>query len=442
MLTIVAKLEEALEADSLSAHGMLEILQLLYQHLQQPAKKIAYSVTEQRQSTAKVGPSYTLEDVFSDSFSQPKLSLVATLPGQFRESDFLRVFSAYFTVGNIDAYGDDEEATESYQADDESLDREEPEEIGNKKANEEIIKLHEKRRKSEESAQLRKKLISALENVVIAMSSEEFINSRSPERLGADIVATALLLRKGLVDGIIFDEDFADITERLWAILFFGSKGEPGMIEKHLASCPVDESTSFKSTIASPQLTAALTLWCFPDWVGVSTHGIKFRFSAMLLAARLHWLVHGGSDNEIHGELSRLSRTMPLGADFETLIKAWTSWVRAGVAFMEFEKAASSWKPNELAERVTRDHVKRGELLWQVLRQGLVPKGEFCVACADYQRDQNIKAIVRPLTGVKPITFQGDWLVPVTALLSEPKLLSIDEAARSYLFKLVSNWQP
>ena len=85
----------------------------------------------------------------------------------------------------------------------------------------------------------------------------------------------------------------------------------------------------------------------------------------MLLAEKLHWLVNGGSNNEIHGEMSRLSRAMPLGADLETLIKAWTSWIRSGVAFMEFEKAVSYWKPKDLAARVTRDQVKHGELLWQ-----------------------------------------------------------------------------
>ena len=429
---ITAKLAEAVEAGSLSARGMFEILQLLYQHLQQPARRFAPTVTEQRQSLAEVGPSYTLEDVFSDSFTQPRGNPVATLPGPFHESDFLRAFSAYFTIGNTEEYSDDNEPSESYQMDDENLDGDEPDEIGNDKTKEEIVKMQERSRRSEESARLRNKLMSALENVVTAMSSEDFISSRSPERLGADIAATALLLRKGLVDEIISDKDFADITERLWAVLFFSSKGEPGMIEKHLDSCPVDESTSFKSGITSPRLTAALILWCFPDWVGDSTHGIKFRFSAMLLAARLRWLVCGGSVNEIHGELRRLSRAMPLGTDYDTLVETWARWVRAGFAFNEFEKAAGPWKAKDLAEKVAIEQVKQGELLWQA--------GEFCVADKDYQREQITYATVHPLTGGDQKTFYGNWLVPVTPLLSELNPLAMDEDARSHLFELVSAW--
>ena len=83
----------------------------------------------------------------------------------------------------------------------------------------------------------------------------------------------------------------------------------------------------------------------------------------MLLVAKIHWLVNGGADNELHGELCQLSRIMPLGADLETLIKFWTSWIRFGVAFMEFEQAVSSWKQKDLTARVTRDQVKHGELL-------------------------------------------------------------------------------
>lgn len=428
---ITAKLAEAVEAGSISPHGMLEIFQLLYLHLQQPARRVVPIATEQKQDPPKVGPSYTLEDVFSDSFTQPRGNPTTNLLGRLSESDFLRVFSAYFSVGNI-GVDDEHERTASYQADHESLDVDGQEIIGNKKTNEEIIKLQAKHKKAEESVRLRNKLMSALENVVTALSVEEFINSRSPERLGADVAATALLLRKGFVDEIITDEDFANITQRLWTVLFFGSKGDVGMIEKHLDSCSPDERIRFISAITSPRLSAALLLWCFPNWIDDSTSGIKFRFSAMLLAAKQSWLVCGGTSDEIRDELRRLYRVIPLEIDYETFDETWTNLVRAGSAFNEFEKAASAWGAKDLAAMVTRDHVKQGELLWQA--------SEFCIADGNYQREKIARAVVRPLTGANQKTFKGNWLVPVSELLRKQNPLAMDDNARSHLLGIVSIW--
>ena len=429
---ITAKLAEAVEAGSISPRGMLEIFQLLYLHLQQPVKRTIPIVAEHKKGPTKVGPIYTLEDVFSDSFTQPKGNPSTNLPGHLSEADFLRVFSAYFSTGNMGIDGDEHEMTASYQADDESLNIDDQEKIGNEKTNKEIIKLQAKHKKAEESVRLRNKLISALENVVAAMSAEEFINSRSPERLGADIAATALLLRKGFVDEIISEEDFANITQRLWTVLFFGSKGETGMIEKYLDSCSPDERISFVSAITSPRLSAALLLWCFPNWIDDSTHGIKFRFSAMLLAAKLSWLVCGGTSDEIRVELSRLYRAIPLAIDYKTLDETWTNLVRAGSAFNEFEKVAGVWEAKDLAAMVTRDHVKHGELLWQA--------SEFCVADGNYQREQIARAVVRPLTGANQKTFMGNWLVPVSELLREQNPLAMDDNARCHLLGIVRIW--
>ena len=429
---ITAKLADAVEAGSISARGMLEIFQLLYLHLKQPVRRVIPIAAEQNQGTTKVGPSYTLEDVFSDSFTQPKGNSTLNLPGRLSESDFLRVFSAYFSIGNMGIGGDEHETTALYQDDDEALDIDGQEKIGNEKTNEEVIKLQAKHKKAEESVRLRNKLMSALENVVTAMSAEEFINSRSPERLGADVAATALLLRKGFVDEIISDEDFANITQRLWTVLFFGSKGDAGMIAKYLDSCSPDERISFISAITSPRLSAALLLWCFPNWIDDSTHGIKFRFSAMLLAAKLSWLVCGGTSDEIRVELRRLYRAIPLAIDYETLDETWTNLVRAGSAFNEFEKVAGAWEAKDLAAMVTRDYVKHGELLWQA--------SEFCVADGNYQREQIARAVVRPLTGANQKTFIGNWLVPVSELLREQNPLAMDGSARSHLLGIVRIW--
>ena len=134
------------------------------------------------------------------------------------------------------------------------------------------------------------------------------------------------------------------------------------MLQKHLASYSTESSASVGAAIASPRLTAALTLWCFPDWDRKSTDAIRFRFAAMILAAKLPWLITGGTVEEITGELRRLSRALSKGVEFESLLLAWKRWVQAGVAFGEFEHAASTWTSKDLAEAVTGKQVKSGEL--------------------------------------------------------------------------------
>lgn len=142
-------------------------------------------------------------------------------------------------------------------------------------------------RRAEEGARLRNKLMGALEKVIKAMSTNEFVASRPPDRLGADIAATALLLRKGLVDRILSKEDFASVTDELWTVLFFGGKAKPGVIPKRLSDGDVDANVAFEVALASPRLTAALILWSFPDWSATTLAAAKFRFMAGLLAAKL-----------------------------------------------------------------------------------------------------------------------------------------------------------
>ncbi len=416
---IAARLMEAAEAGSLSANGMFEILQLLHQHLQQPTKRTSQSV-----SRGNVGASptrsYTVENVFSVDFGRPRATPTATLPGGFRESDFFKVVTTYFTLTDSEESNNDGKSSESSKPGNNLSDEIESEEVEDAKAKKDIELQQAGRCNAEEGSQHRKKLMGALENIVTVMSTDEFVKGRIPERLAADIAATALLLRKGLVDQMISEDDFASITNRLWSVLFFGSKGEFGLIQKHLG---------FSPAAASPQLTAALTLWCFPDWGHGSTDAIKFRFAAMLLAARLPWLVNGGAVEDVAGELQRLSRVMLAGAEFEILHAAWKNWVRAGTAYREFEEAIKNWSSKNLADAVDDVEVKQGDLLLQA--------GELCIAEADYCRDSETKALVRTLTGSDPKEFIGSWLVPVASLLQDPNLLNLYDSVRTLLLDLI-----
>jgi len=428
---ISAKLAEAAETGSLSASGMFEILQLLHQHLQQPVKQTTFSRSAADETKPQRSQSYNVEDVFSDGFGRPRTDTASALPAGFRESDFLNAFSAYFTTAEPEvSNGFEAGSSEEAATDEHRSEGHEQDEVGTDKTKQELEQHQARQKRAEESERLRKKLLGALENVISAMSDADFVSSRPPERLGADIAATALLLRKGLSDKIITEDDFAEVTKRLWIVLFFGSKDAPSVIQQHLETCSTTEKTDFEATVSSPRLTAALTLWCFPDWGSDSTEAIQFKFSAMLLAGKMPWIVNGGTIDEIHGELRRLARAIPGSASFETLVTAWANWIQAGIAFREFERAVSVWSPKELAELIDVDSVNRGDLLWQA--------GQFCVSHADYRRDPKTKAIVHPLARYVESKIIGSWLVPVSKLLGENDLLGIDMGPRVLLRRIVT----
>jgi hypothetical protein len=430
---IAAKLIEAAEAGSLSASGMFEILQLLHQHLQQPTSRGLQSTLRAGNDAAPPPRSYSVDDVFSDSFGRPQAIPTPSLPGGFREADFLSVFNAYFSLNNSEEPGNEAGSPGTGEQGADLANEGEPNEIEDSRVKEDIERQQARRELAAEGQRLRKKLVGALENVVKAMGAEEFIEGRSPERLGADIAATALLLRKGLADQILSGDDFVSITGRLWSILFFGSKGEPGALPKKIESSPPGIGGAFEAAVMSPRLTAALTLWCFPDWGHGSTEAIRFRFASMVLAARLPWLIAGAAVDEIVGELRRLSRAMPMGVDFDSLLTAWRNWVRAGVAFREFERAVGEFSAKDLADAIVVNEVKRGDLLWQV--------GELCIASENYSRDPKTKAVVLPLTGASPRKIIGNWLVPVAPLLEEANILNIHEQASELLLSILAEVQ-
>ena len=426
---ISAKLAEAAEAGFLSASGMFEILQLLHQHLQKPARQPPASHPNKDDDTVAPGPCYSIDDVFSASFGRSRSAPLAPLLGGFRETDFLNAFSAYFSTSSIETSDEEDASQDEVHTDEEAAEEQESKEIENEKAEAELEQHQARLRRSQVSTRLRRRLIAALEKVVAAMNADEFVSSRSPQRLAADIAATALLIRKSLADEIIPEDDFATITKRLWIVLFFGSKGESGVLQSFLGTCSAEDRAKFEAAFASPRLTAALTLWCLPDWGGSGTEAIRFRFSAMLLAARLPWLIAGASIEEIHAEFRRFARAMPGAANFETLVAAWTSWIRAGMAFHEFERALLAWSPRELAQAISQRQVNRGELLWQAR--------EFCVAHANYNHDRSTTAIVYPLTGGSSVRFKGDWLVPVSKLMDHPALVDLPDEIKQTLENLL-----
>ena len=426
---LASKISESLESGSLSAQGMFEILQLLNEHVRHPASPIRSTGDRENRHRDAAARSYDVDEIFSEDYGESKSGATKRLVGGFSQSDFLAAISAYFSpdrpddevVGDTTGNDDDLEPPPDEPEDEETIEAREAK------------RQKDRRKRIEQGARLRKKLLGAIDDIAEAMGSREFVEDRPPERLGADIAATALLLKKAHADEIIGEEDFANVTEELWTVLFFGSNETKSVIQR-LSTIDLEEHGSDRSrAIASPKLSAALTLWCAPNWGAAEPAAVRFRFAAMLLAARFPWLVTGGTTDEISGELRYLSRVMPTDLGDEALALTWRSWLRAGVALSEFESIAERKSALELAQCIKADAVTESELLWQA--------GEFCIAEGACLRERKAKVLVKPVRGGASKKYTGNMLVPIVKLLADDQSLGMHGDARTFLLDLLSEME-
>lgn len=414
-----AKLSDLTKQPRWSTSDYVEILELFDQHLRHANHRPRAAA---RKDQAKPdGARYTLDDVFSETFGTPPPVSIPGVKGQFDNTDFFRLFASFFSTDTGTADSAPPDRAESDNGED--LDPET-----------EAAKLRKKSGSAQNEQptggeRLAPKLRKTLEQIEKALVVPEFLDQRPPDRIAGDVGSLALVLTKSLVDGVLPRDEFRHFTRRLWAILFFGTQGKAGVIPRRLNSITSEqERTSFIQAQMSPRLTAALALWCFPEWQTHDSEAAWFRLSAGLLAVEYPWLSQGGTPGEVSTELSRISRSLLRDMDQDILVSAWRQWVRASIALHATEEAFGKFGQKELADLVRCQVVEKGELLWQ--------SGCFCTAERQYARDHKTHADVRPLGSLEVRRFLGNWLAPVSDLLRNLEL-KIPEPVRREMLSLV-----
>ena len=150
----------------------------------------------------------------------------------------------------------------------------------------------------------RRQLGRALKAVEAALLEEGFVSARNPELLGADMALAAILLVKGLADGLLDPQDYRETTRRLWTALFFGEQGRPGRLSARLAMLADAEKEAFIAAITSPRLSAALTLWSMTDWAAIDADASAFRLATARLYQTHRWLFANGPVDAILAEIA------------------------------------------------------------------------------------------------------------------------------------------
>jgi len=311
---------------------------------------------------------------------------------------------------DLDMTGDDGDTDEDIQRDQSEADR------YFEKRKQEDRKLSTKTKKEKERNKTKvKKLIDA---IPAAMSDPEFLEKRPPSKLAEDIKISVILLRSGLMEGWITEDEFFDFSYRVWIPLFFTSQKDSnkGWIEYRSS---IGEEADLRKALESPSITAALIAWiATASHARASMEYNRFYLACIISAARMPWLWQDGSKEAIAKELASLLRIGKQSKDafdstWEEAEKYRLSVIRRGEALRLAEKSLLQLNPGDVKDKIKQCEVKAGELLWQGKDKG------FCVSKEQFMRSDNKKIIVQSLHKVEDCLFMSPYAIPLQALLSE-----------------------
>ncbi len=278
----------------------------------------------------------------------------------------------------------------------------------------------------------RARLSRTLKAVQDALCEPAFVQSRSPELLGADLAMAGLLLVKGLADGLLHVEAFRGITRALWAALFFGERGAgDGSVMARLQRLEPEAQHGFVATLASAQLSGALALWGYTEWAADDSDAAWFRFSAAELAERFHWLFAGATPEAVVDELETMTASLRLKSnEQEAALRSWVDVVRAGEALHALRQGLGSMSAETLRVAMKASEVGPRDLVWAAQR--------FAFPLGHFRRDAGVKAAVRFLGGAATSKFLASHLIPVREAVT-CNLVELPPGAQAEVLRLIDS---
>jgi HKD family nuclease len=262
------------------------------------------------------------------------------------------------------------------------------------------------------SADTPARLRTAVQNMVVVLTSPTFATIRRPEKIGDDLAFVAAVMASALANGHLILTAYSAATETILQSLFFGQSGAAtGAVLARAKALASDEKDAFIADFSSARLSAALMLWISPIVRSESPEGAWFRLCAAQLQDLAPWLFHAAPAEAIYGEIVTLVAKATPNEDPQGVVEDWLRVVRYGNALKCFADALKSKPIAEWLARVTTDWVDAGTILWQ--------SGTFAVATKPCARKTKAKAEVRVLGKVGVTVFMGNFLLPVRELIEE-----------------------
>ena len=361
------------------------------------------------------------DDVFSDTYGlRAGLGLTPSLGvGPHDRVDSLR--SLLLRCYGIGRGGQDEPAP---TGDDDSTDPEVMTTDDESQGGDTVAKVPRvipKPEKPAASEREKKAALRVIHQIAARLGEPEFLSERDPEHLAVDLKVAAVLLRVGLAEGWLTEQEFFNTTLVIWLPLFFNAAGseDTGWLVQRYRTAPHPEE--FARAIRSVELAAALACWALSTPARVtSEEHVLFDLASAIGVARLPWLWQTGGNRRIAEQMEELLKLTSIGDDFNlrSVDRRWRTLIRRGYALCQLEQAIAAVEFGELRDRIRQRKVVAGELLWQKWEK---ESAGYCVATEDCERVRDEKATIRVLQQADRGTkrYLGSHLMPVAGLLDE-----------------------
>ena len=423
------------QAGAWGADGWAEVLDVFCKHLSyMPAVRPGFAAPRTDGGVESDGRTFTAADVFAPDYRTPKLDRVwfpSDVGGDGRVHSLQQLLLRWFGVEPNESE-EESGVDDDYDGPggDEVVDRPEP--LPTTPPSDGAMTDRNRRR-----------IARIVGQIEAAMTSSEFLAARSPDYLATDLKVASALFGAGLGKGWMERERFFELTHGIWSSLFFArGAGEEGWLECRASA--LEDGDAFVRSMRSVDLSAALIGWYLAALTpgGGSLEAARFTLAAVLAVARLPWLWHGGSQEEIEKELAvLLAHTTEGGLDREER----TSWAEAewkrltqrGQALRCLEAAIHGTRIEVLRDRIAMDELLPGDVLWQ-------GKAGFCVVLRRCSRSGRDNVPVLKLQGkAAECAFVASATVPVRALLDEkiiPKTPDFGDEPRGVLREFIGEF--
>jgi hypothetical protein len=418
-----------------SFHGWTEVLRLLGDNLRYTPSNIAPQ--DEREPEHATNPdSVATSDFFTDDYRLPRLRQEhGPLDDANRVLGLRGLLLDYF---GIDFEGDDTaETAEEENDDDETVDKQEG---TRKKAH---PKVGDKKKRNLTNAEQRRGH-RITKQIIDTCASSQFIDARPASMLASDLSIAAVLLVSGHAERWLPDEDFLDLTYRMWSFLFFDdgtdahgrSPNSGALARRHDAS---RDRQQFEESVGSVRLAASLATWCFCCPENVShAEAARFQVATRLAVARLPWLWSLGDLAAVEKELFEIAkRTGWLGPDtgarWDQVHQDWNRMFDEGLALGRLEGVLLDHELADLRASVSDNAVAAGTLLWQG------PKLGFCILTQGTNRRSSTGQSVSVLTlrtTKRDTKLDPSYLLPFRSLMILAAERSPERVTKSHVMAL------
>lgn len=284
----------------------------------------------------------------------------------------------------------------------------------------------------------RHKIKKLIETLVSAFTNEEIITNRPLLLLLDDLKVASIILRMGLSNGWVTQEEYFDTSYTLWTEFFFSCSLDEnrGYIDLKLDQEDIDVEELY-----SEELSASMLTWLNAIEPSNDIQYIRLLMSSILVQAKYNWVFFGSDYEQINIEINKalvafnphdLNKTLSEHRNLWSLIK------NTGKAFAELINKIGNNKVSNYKDRLPMKEIKKGELLWG-------KNGKFYIVSSNYQRqsqpiNQNkFRANVIPLNKhAEEISFKADFTIPIHDLFNLEEFSNLQN--RQYLLDFIDTY--